>query len=143
MNKLIIGIGLGGVVVVGMIVGKYISKEIILTPDIDEELVKVSENINANLPMMVDKDTRLDKTLGESGKKFTYFYTFPSHTSSDIDSQALRDAIAPIVRSSFCNSNDMHHFIKKGVTTNYIYHGNDGAEVTRIVVAPTDCSKPS
>ncbi|WP_448670455.1 hypothetical protein [Pseudoxanthomonas mexicana] len=135
---------IGSVVVmlVAMAFGKVAGRaavDAIYEPDLDKVLVETASKMNATLPMMVDKETRLDTTLGGPGKEFTYFYTLPAYASKDLDPAAVQRAIEPLVRSSVCGNQDMKSMFKVGVTARYIYRANDNVEVARLSITPADC----
>ena len=142
MKKLLGGITTFIVLIIAMVIGKGLGRaavESTTAPNIDKVLTQVASKMNSNLPMMVDKETRLDTTVGGPGLKFTYFYTFPTYASTEVDPQAVHAAIAPVVKGNVCGSTDMRPMFQKGVTVHYIYRGKDGAEITRLIIAPADC----
>lgn len=51
----------------------------------DEQLLKVSETMNMNCPMMVDSDTRLDNTMSLPEKILAYNYTLVNYTIDELD----------------------------------------------------------
>jgi hypothetical protein len=89
----------GGVILalfLGGVIGKTILRpsspgSAIATPSIigDQALVKLAEDLNQQLPMMVDQGTRLDFTRGGPGKQFTYSYTLMEHRAADFDPEKL------------------------------------------------------
>ncbi|MFZ4702549.1 MAG: hypothetical protein ACOYMG_21095 [Candidatus Methylumidiphilus sp.] len=111
----------------------------LFSPSIEEELAETAKKYNNNLPMMVDKDTRLDYTIGGSGKTFTYLYTLPSNPSTDYDRASFRAEITPIVKANVCKLTGMKPFFKAGITAFYVYRGNDGVEIARLAITPQDC----
>ena len=142
MKKLLGGIGTVLLLLVAMAFGKIIGRTAVdsaTKPNFSKELTKVASQINATLPMMVDKDTRLDATQGGPGKNFSYYYTLPQYASSELDPVAVKDAISPLVRSNVCGNKDMRKMFEIGVTAHYIYRGNDGVEVVRLAITPADC----
>ena len=142
MKKLLGGIATFVALLIAMAIGKGLGRAAVETatsPDIDKGLMQVASKINSGLPMMVDKDTRLDTTVAGPGKKFTYFYTFPAYASTDVDAKAAHDALAPFVKGNVCGSTDMKPMFKMGVTAHYVYRGNDGAEIVRLSFSPADC----
>lgn len=106
---------------------------------IEEALRQASNKVNGGLPMMVDKETRLESTMPGPGKKWTYLYTITSMTSSDVTQQELQSALAANIRNGVCTNKDMTVFVKNGVQIVYRYRGNDGSIIGDIVVNPQDC----
>lgn len=106
---------------------------------VDKQLHELSMRINVNLPKMVDDQTRLDRTVSEAGRQFTFFHTLPFHGSYDIDSQKLHDFMEPVILERYCKSADMQNFRKYDVTANFVYLGKNGVEVTRFIIKPKHC----
>lgn len=101
-------------------------------------LMEASNSLNENLPRMVDKSTRLDNTLGVSGK-FFYNYTLVDAAASEFDIPALEKAMRPIVINGACSSTEMKLIFQDGVTVIYNYRGNDGVFMIKYTVTPSEC----
>ncbi len=89
--------------------------------------------------MMVDKETRLDTTVGGPGKKFTYLYTFVNYSSQEISWQNLNSSLSQNIRNGACSAKEMEVFFKNGVQVIYKYRGKDGLIIGDIIVNPSDC----
>ena len=142
MKKILGSIGAFVALVIALAVGKGIGRtavEAVKSPEINRGLMEVASKINSGLPMMVDKETRLDTTLGGPGLKFMYMYTLVGYASTEVDAKAVHDALAPVVKRNVCGSTDMRPLFKIGVTAHYVYRGNDGVEITRLSLSPADC----
>jgi hypothetical protein len=130
------------IVIVATVVGRKVGSLAVETstiPSFEEKLVQVASKLNERFPIMLDKDTRIDTTVAGPGRTFTYFYTFPSHASDDFDPEALHAALEPAVRQSECGIPQMRELFQAGVTAYFVYRGNDGVEITRTSVSPSDC----
>ncbi len=71
--------GKGGVgaifgALIGGAVGNAVGKSSGQRMTVDEALVKVGDQVNKQLPMTVDRDTRLDSTQAGPGRAFSYFF---------------------------------------------------------------------
>ena len=142
MKKVLGTVGSILLLLVAMVFGKVIGRaagDAATKPDIDKVLSNAASQINANLPMMVDKETRLDTTMGGPGKRFTYFYTFPEYGSADLDAGEVHNLLSATVPKNVCGSTDMKPMFKLGVTAIYVYRGNDGVEITRLSITPQSC----
>ena len=107
---------------------------------IEEALRQASNQVNSGLPMMVDKETRLDSTMPGPGKRWTYLYTITSTSSSEVSQQQLQNALGSNIKSYVCSNKDMVAFVKNGVQIIYKYRGNDGKIIGDIIVNPQDCT---
>ena len=136
---LLIVIGFAGTI--GKHVGKSTSERFLegkKSVEIDALLMKTASEINKQLPMMVDKDTRLDSTAGLN-KRLQYHYTMVSFSAEEIDEAALQDQFAPMLKNRACTSEKMKVLFESGVTVDYVYRGKNGKSITTISVTPSQC----
>ncbi len=127
------------VTIAAISIGSKIGQSL-LTPKItfDDQLLKVSETINTNCPMMVDSDTRLDNTMTLPEKILNYNYTLVNYTIEELDSDALNKELTPSIVNNVKTNPDMENFRKNEVTLKYNYKDKDGIFITSIVVEPAD-----
>ena len=143
--KILSGIGLLLVIVFAGSIGKIIGKT---TVDrfvegknegaLDSVLIKAASKINANLPMMVDSETRLDSTIGIN-KEFRYNYTLINYSANEIDPKAIVDAMQDKLINNVCTSKDMAIFVKNSIPVTYAYFGKNGKEIAVITISPSQC----
>lgn len=136
--------GKGGVgaifgALIGGAVGNAVGKSVSQKMTVDEALVRVVDQLNKQLPMTVDRDTRLDTTQAGPGRAFTYHYTMVTARASEIDTTVFYRAMSSHLRNSVCTNPDMQVFFQNGVTVSYSYRGSDGRHVTKVVITPRDC----
>ena len=106
---------------------------------LEEALRQASNQINGTLPMVIDKETRLESTMSGPGKKWTYLYTLISVNSSDVSQQQLQNALGTNIKNGVCTNTSMAPFVKNGVKVVYRYRGKDGGIIGDVVVNPQDC----
>lgn len=106
---------------------------------VDNVLANASAQMNEKLPMIVDRDTRLDKVSTDSGRHFIYHYTLVSVQSSDFDADAFHRIVRPQLKERLCNSAEMKNFLKNGVTISYLYSSMDGHPVGDAKFTPREC----
>lgn len=153
MGKKILSVLVFIVVLIAASIGGQIGKEVgksALAPSkptqqqIEEKLLegftKAAEQANAQGPIMVDQDTRWDKSVAGPGARLTYFYSFPKYSSRDIDRGWLLANLQPEVRKGVCDSKEMKPSLQYGGTYIYSYTGNDGVEIARFELSKLDCS---
>jgi len=104
----------------------------------DKALVRTADAINKTCPIMVDKDTRLDSTMGGPGKKFRYYYTLVNYGPGELNAAKVTTALRPRIVNNAKTSKDMKDFREQNVELIYIYKTNDGSEFARIVVKPEE-----
>ena len=140
-------IGMLGVIAIAGGIGKEVgrsavSKYISDRNDgaLEETIRQASNQLNSRLPMMVDKDTRLESTMPGPGKKWTYLYTLVSMRSTEVTQQQIKDVLGPTIKNGVCTSKEMQVFVKNGVQIVYRYRGSDGAIIGDVTVNSSDCS---
>jgi len=106
----------------------------------DEELASIASQENIGLPRMVDKDTRLDFTVGVSDT-FEYNYTLINNNSKDISFASLSTAVEKSLVKWVCTTkSNLDRFVTKGVTVSFAYFGKDKQLIGVISVEPSQCA---
>jgi hypothetical protein len=104
----------------------------------NKALVKVSSDINRTLPMMLEKDTRLDTTIPGPGKRFTYVNTIVNYELAQIDTVKMRQALTPNIIANYKTQKDMESFRKDGVMLCYRYKDKNGVFLIQVETDPKD-----
>ena len=126
---------------IGKLIGRSTSERFFEgkeSAEINSVLLKTANEINKKLPIMIDKNTRLDSTVGLNNK-FQYNYTMVSFTSLEIDQSTLKGQFPLMIKNRACSSKDMKRFFENGVTVDYVYRGKNGNSITTISVTPSKC----
>ena len=133
--------GLGEIfgALIGGAVGKAVGRSAAGGMSVEQALVKVCDQVNKQLPMSVDKETRWDNTTPGPGCQLTYNYTFVNAAASDVDVNYFYQVMTQKLRNSVCTSADMKVFFKNNVTVSYSYRGRDGVHIGKIDITPRDC----
>ena len=131
---------LGSVVgiILGTIIYQLISHFVFAPPTFDEQLMKISSEINKSCPFMVDQDTRLDNTMGGPGKSITYNYTLVNYLEEDINSDELRKFITPQLINNIKINDDMKTFRENEVSLKYNYKDKVGKPILSVTISPSD-----
>ncbi len=128
-------VGLGNIF--GALMGKSGSQD--HEKSIDDALTKVSAQMNKKMPIILDKDTRLDKVSAEPGRHLKYHYTLVSVRHGDINTAEFSKVIKPQLKSRLCEDVEMQKFLKNGVSVSYLYKTNDGRAIGGAEFSPSDC----
>jgi len=133
--------GIGAVfgALIGGAVGNAVGKSAGQRMTVDEALVKIVDQINKQLPMSVDRDTRWDSTQAGPGRAFTYHYTIVTARAAEVDTAGFNKAMSSHLRNSVCSNPDMQVFFKNGVTVSYSYRSNEGRHISKVTITPRDC----
>jgi replication-associated recombination protein RarA len=103
----------------------------------DEILATVADQTNKTLPMMIDKETRLDATMAGAGKRFTYSYTLVNYAKGEIDTSYLRKSLEPTLFANYKSNPQMKQFRDEQVELHYRYKDKQGEFLLEIIVSPT------
>ena len=134
----IIGIIVG--IVVGILVGaavfnltqKYSSQKL----NIDKVLVKISSEMNENLPAMIDAITRLDNVMALPNKAIQYNYTLISADIEDLDIDALKKFLEQQIININTTNPDLKYFRDNNIIMKYYYKDEYGKYLFTIVFDP-------
>ena len=107
-------------------------------PSIDQALVATASQMNKNLPMMVDKETRLDNTMPGPDKTIIYRYTLINRSAAEVPKDRLITAIRPQAVANYKTSESMKDFRNNGVTMQYQYSDKSGIFIAEFSVGPKD-----
>lgn len=98
----------------------------------------MASEMNKLCPFMVDKDTRLDNTVGGIGKNFTYNYTLVNYTAEQIQIDQLVSVMKPRMVNMVKTNPDMKEFRKNKITIIYSYKDKNGRFLKNIEITPND-----
>ena len=148
MKKIWQALGAIGVVVVvvfaggiGKLVGSSTSERFFegkREAELNSVLMRAASELNKNLPMMIDSETRFDSSVGIN-KQFRYNYTLINYAAEDLDPSAIQSTMEPKLKNTVCTTKEMEVFVKNNVPVTYAYHGKNGTQVAVITVQPSAC----
>lgn len=105
-----------------------------------EKLKSEVEQINRQVPMMMDEETRLDKATLGPGATVIYHFTFPGYSAEQVDPDKLAENLSPALTQNICLDEQLKESMEEGARYVYAFHGNDGREISRMEVGEADCS---
>lgn len=104
----------------------------------DSDLFKIVSDLNSNLPVMVDSETRWDTTAGVNNT-IIYFYTIINYQKEEIDPIALKNELSPGIRSQVCTLPDLKTIRDNGMLMKYSYSDKDGDFIMDIEIDTKTC----
>ena len=107
--------------------------------DISKILIETSKELNANLPVMVDKETRADMTMAV-GNQLHYIYTMINVAVKDIDKNAFTKEMRSTLVTNQCNNEYTLKLLKWGVSFYYLYLDKNGINLSTIKISKKDCA---
>ena len=116
-------------------------KPIEVQPDLIKNIAEIVKNGNEKLPMMVDKQTRLDKVVAGPGAQITYLYTLPDYSSFDVSADWISTDVKPKVTKDVCDTAVLRKLIASGATLEYAYKGKDGVDINKFQVQDFNCKQ--
>ena len=96
---------------------------------------------NNHFPVIVDTETRLEKTSAE-GKTFTTPIHHGQFMSNMINSEQFKATMAPNIVKQMCSNTTLRSYMDMGATLEHSYKGKDQLPIDAMQVVKTDC-KPS
>lgn len=133
--KTLIGIFAG---IIFVIVLQQYLLPLILKPSFDSQLTQLANDINKNLPMIVDAETRWDNTGVLPGKTVLYNYTLINYNKVDIDTIVFRSNMEPQIKNMVKTNPQLKVFRDNDVTFMYNYKDKVGVHITQFIFYPKD-----
>ena len=101
-------------------------------------LVKIADELNRELPEMLDKETRADRVDAVAGKGLTLHYTLVNMKSADLDRAGVASFLAGYKRGQ-CRAATVKDVIGRGASMEYQWKAKDGVEVARLLLTADAC----
>lgn len=108
---------------------------------IEKSLMQVANEMNQNLPLVLDQHTRLDTTIASSGRKFVYQYTILNINPSSLNKEQFIQTMKPRLINQYETKEDMKTFRDMNVELTYSYLSEAGDELVAITISPQDFSQ--
>jgi hypothetical protein len=125
-------------VVVGSLAGTFAVRSLWKPATMDQTLARTASEINKSLPMMADRETRLDSTSPAPDKTLIYHYTLISLRAADVQKDTFVKLLRPRIVTMYQTSPTMKTLREGGVTLEYQYYDQAGAFVAKFAVSPKD-----
>ena len=124
---------------IGSVMGSFVYRSLVGgSATFDKVLVEASSEMNKNLPMMLDKETRLVTTIPSPGNNLTYVNILVNYSAAELDTNKLREVLTPGIIANYKTQAGMERFRKQEVVLHYQYKDKDGNFLFEIVVSPKD-----
>ena len=129
------------VVIIGAVAGAAVVGSLRTGHDADSfnrDLLRTANELNKNLPIIVDSETRWDTSMAGPGNKFTYVYTLSNRSKSELDIPTLQKTLRPPIIANYKTSSQMKGWRDGNVELHYQYKDKNGEFVFEIAVSPKD-----
>jgi hypothetical protein len=138
MNTNLKGIQVVMAVVIGFCVAVWTFRYLQPKETAEEMIVQTSNNLNARLPMNMDRETRWDSTEPGPGKCLTYCYTLVNKSKSELDPEKLTATMKPRLLLNYRTNPEMKLIRDNRVILRYKYKDKVGETVAVIEVSPDE-----
>ncbi len=101
-------------------------------------LKKMASEMNSQAPVQLDEDTRMMSVIVLQ-KTITFNMRLVNYTASQVDPTRVAQAAKENLNYTVCRSKATRDLIDLGVQYVYLYSGNDGKLVTRVVIDRYRC----
>lgn len=118
------------------IVAALVSQYFFSSSSFDKQMTKVASEINANCPVMLDKDTQFDNAMSFPGNIFQYNYTLVNYEPGAVDTNALKAYLLPNIINNVKTNPDMKFMREHKVIMAYYYKDKNGKYLFRLSVSP-------
>ncbi len=101
----------------------------------DKFLANMAVQINKQLPIIFDKENRLDSVTSGPGLRLTYNYIMPMPSDKEL---FYRSKLSQL-KTEVCPMHDMKLYLQGGVIICYSYRAPNGSLIANIDMTPKDC----
>lgn len=105
---------------------------------IAETLKKMAREMNSQMPIQLDEETRAMSVIALQ-KTITFNYRLTNYAASQVQPKRIEQGARENLNLIVCKSKATRDLIDMGVQYVYLYSGNDGKFVTRVVVDRYSC----
>jgi len=105
----------------------FLIKQIFFNPSFEQEMIKTAGEMNKNLPVMLDSETRLDSVSALPENIFQYNYTLINISSDSLDIAGFQNYLEPMLINNVKTNPEMKTIKDNNTTLSYNYqdkHGN-------------------
>lgn len=101
-------------------------------------LKKMAGEMNSQAPVQLDEDTRMMSVIALQ-KTITFNMRLPNYRFSQVDPNRIAQAARENLNHTVCRSKATRDLIDLGVQYVYLYSGNDGKLIARVVIDKYRC----
>lgn len=105
---------------------------------LESQLIRMSELGNSRLPMLINKDVRIDTSYA-LGTKFVYINTLLNDSSTEIPLESL-SALRKQIINGICSHEGLSDFSRRGANFVYMYRNNQGSYIAEITIPAYECN---
>lgn len=104
----------------------------------DKQLKLLSTEINKTTPLLVDPNTRLDRTETKRGEVFLYHYTLVNMEKGNFEEEELKEFLRAQILNNIKNNPDLQYFKAHGAAMTYSYKDKNNAHLFDLTFTSDD-----
>ncbi len=105
---------------------------------ISATLKKMAVEMNSQTPINLDEETQMMSVIALQ-QTITFNMRLTNYSSSQVDSASIAQSARENLNHTVCLSEATRFLIDHGVQYAYLYNGNDGKLITRVVINKYHC----
>ena len=105
-------------------------------PSFDKAMMELASEMNKSLPIMLDKDTRLDNAVAMPNNVLQYNYTLINLLESDVNAEDIRNQMEPVLTNVIKTNPEMKIYRDHKTTFAYSYKDKNGVFILKINIPP-------
>ncbi|WP_044620360.1 hypothetical protein [Gynuella sunshinyii] len=107
-----------------------------------DSIAEAVEASNANLPRMIDDETRLDSVaIDQTAKQYYFRMSLVDFEKQEIDLEFLEENFVEFTKPSTCEITEFQVFFSEGYTINYVYSDKTAQLVSSFSIQAGDCGE--
>lgn len=125
------------VVIIIVLLGALSVKMIFFNPPpYNNELARVSNELNKRCPIWVDDETRLDNTMVLPSGILEYNFTLINTVYDSINTDSLKTLIKPILENNYLTNPELEYYRQNRITLAYNFKDKLGTYVIKFIIDP-------
>ena len=104
----------------------------------DKQLALLSTEINKTTPILVDQNTRLDRTETKRGEVFLYHYTLVNMEKGNFEEDELKEFLREQILNNIKNNPDLQYFRAHGAAMTYTYKDKNSTHLFDLTFTSED-----
>lgn len=106
----------------------------------NQKLREEINNINKQLPLMIDASTRLDSASFDKNE-LIYSYTFLNADVTEIELDKFASELVTRLKINVCKNEDTKDILNSGKTMRYTYKDKNSTDIVSVALTKADCTK--
>lgn len=133
MNK---KLKISGAILSGIVICVIVFMVFFRTASPDRAVFKFAKGMNRQCPLMIDRETRLDRVNAFADNTLHFNYTLINHVKDSLPVENLKNFMEPAILDKIKTSPTLNKYIKKNLTWVYSYNDKKGDFIFKITYTP-------